>query len=63
MNRKPRVLTDYHLHLRSDALSASAAEHFTTANVELYRAVADARGIEELGVSEHVYRFAQALAV
>ena len=63
MNRKPRVLTDYHLHLRSDALSASAAEHFTTANVERYRAVADARGIEELGVSEHVYRFAQALAV
>ena len=63
MNRKPRVLTDYHLHLRSDALSASAAEHFTTANVERYRAVADARGIEELGVSEHIYRFAQALDV
>ena len=63
MNRKPRVLTDYHLHLRSDALSASAAEHFTTANVERYRAVADERGIEELGVSEHVYRFAQALEV
>jgi histidinol-phosphatase (PHP family) len=63
LNRKPRVLTDYHLHLRSDALGASAAEHFTTANVERYRAVADERGIEELGVSEHVYRFAQALEV
>jgi histidinol-phosphatase (PHP family) len=57
------VLTDYHLHLRSDALSASAAEHFTPANVERYRAVADQRGIAELGVSEHVYRFAQALEV
>lgn len=57
------MLTDYHLHLRSDALSASAAEHFTRANVERYRAVADERGIEELGVSEHVYRFAQALDV
>jgi histidinol-phosphatase (PHP family) len=63
LNRKPRVLTDYHLHLRSDDLSASAAEHFTPANVERYRAVAGERGIEELGVSEHVYRFAQALDV
>ena len=63
MNRKPRVLTDYHLHLRSDDLSASAAEHFTPANAERYRAVADERGIDELGVSEHVYRFAQALDV
>jgi len=57
------VLTDYHLHLRSDDLSASAAEHFTPANAERYRAVAEERGIEELGVSEHVYRFAQALDV
>lgn len=63
MNRKRRVLTDYHLHLRSDALSASAAEHFTEHNVECYRKVADERGIEELGVSEHVYRFAQALQI
>jgi histidinol-phosphatase (PHP family) len=57
------VLTDYHLHLRSDALEATAAEHFTQANVERYRAVASERGIAELGVSEHVYRFEQALAV
>jgi histidinol-phosphatase (PHP family) len=57
------VLTDYHLHLRSDDLAASAAEHFTEANAERYRAVAGERGIAELGVSEHVYRFAQALAV
>jgi histidinol-phosphatase (PHP family) len=57
------VLTDYHLHLRSDELSATAAEYFTPANAERYRAAAAERGIEELGVSEHVYRFAQALEV
>jgi histidinol-phosphatase (PHP family) len=57
------VLTDYHLHLRSDDLAAGAAEHFTEANAIRYRAVASERGIAELGVSEHVYRFAQALAV
>jgi histidinol-phosphatase (PHP family) len=57
------VLTDYHLHLRTDALDASAAEHFTQSNVERYRSMASERGIAELGVSEHVYRFEQALEV
>jgi histidinol-phosphatase (PHP family) len=57
------MLTDYHLHLRSDDTDASVEEHFTQANVERYRAVADDRGIAELGVSEHVYRFSQALEV
>jgi histidinol-phosphatase (PHP family) len=57
------MLTDYHVHLRTDALDASAAEHFSPANVERYREVASERGIVELGVSEHVYRFRQALEV
>jgi histidinol-phosphatase (PHP family) len=57
------LLTDYHLHLRSDDLGASAEEHFTKANAERYRMVASERGIEELGVSEHVYRFRQALEI
>jgi histidinol-phosphatase (PHP family) len=57
------VLTDYHLHLRSDDLDTGAAEHFTEANAEHYRAVASERGIAELGSSEHVYRFEQALSV
>ena len=57
------MLTDYHVHLRTDALDASAAEHLQTANVQRYREVADDRGIAELGVSEHVYRFRQALDV
>jgi histidinol-phosphatase (PHP family) len=57
------MLTDYHLHLRPDDLSARASDHFTEENVSRYRAVADERGISELGVSEHVYRFEQALDV
>jgi histidinol-phosphatase (PHP family) len=57
------VLTDYHLHLRQDDIEATAAEHFTHENVDRYLAAAEEHGIEELGVSEHVYRFVQALEV
>jgi histidinol-phosphatase (PHP family) len=57
------MLTDYHLHLRPDDLDASAEQYYTDANVERYRAAADERGIAELGVSEHVYRFEQVLDV
>jgi histidinol-phosphatase (PHP family) len=57
------MLTDYHLHLRQDDLNARAEAHFTEDNVSRYRAVADEHGIAELGVSEHVYRFEQALSV
>jgi histidinol-phosphatase (PHP family) len=57
------VLTDYHVHLRPDDLEHTAAEAFTQANAERYRTVASERGIEELGVSEHVYRFTAALDV
>jgi histidinol-phosphatase (PHP family) len=63
LNRPTRVLTDYHLHLRPDDVEASADECFSEANVERYRAVAGERGIAELGVSEHVYRFEQALSI
>ncbi len=57
------MLTDYHLHLRPDDLDASADEYFTRDNYERYRTAASERGIAELGVSEHVYRFEQALDV
>jgi histidinol-phosphatase (PHP family) len=57
------VLTDYHLHLRPDDLDASALEYFTRENFERYRAAAAGRGIAELGVSEHIYRFEQALDI
>jgi histidinol-phosphatase (PHP family) len=55
------MLTDYHLHLRPDEAGTTFERYFTTENVERYRAAAEAAGIEELGVSEHVYRFRQAL--
>jgi histidinol-phosphatase (PHP family) len=57
------VLTDYHVHLRPDDLGATPADHFTAANADRYRTVAAERGIEELGVAEHVYRFSAALDV
>jgi histidinol-phosphatase (PHP family) len=57
------MLTDYHLHLRPDELDATPEGYFTEANVERYREAASARDIAELGVSEHVYRFSQALSV
>ena len=55
------MLTDYHLHLRPDGARASTAEYHTAANAERYREAAEERGIAELGVSEHIYRFRQAL--
>jgi histidinol-phosphatase (PHP family) len=55
------VLTDYHLHLRPDEAEATAAEHFTAENADRYLAAAEEAGIGELGCSEHVYRFTQAL--
>jgi len=57
------MLTDYHVHLRPDDVDASAGEHFSQAHAERYRSVASERGIAELGVSEHIYRFEQALEV
>jgi histidinol-phosphatase (PHP family) len=57
------VLTDYHVHLRPDEEDATAARYFTPANAERYRETATERGIEELGVSEHVHRFSEALEV
>ncbi len=55
------MLTDYHLHLRPDEPDTAAERYFTAANVQRYREAAAVAGIEELGVSEHIYRFVQAL--
>jgi histidinol-phosphatase (PHP family) len=57
------MLTDYHVHLRPDELDATADRFFTGANADRYRTVAAERGIAELGVAEHVYRFTAALDV
>jgi histidinol-phosphatase (PHP family) len=57
------MLTDFHVHLRPDSLPSDASEYFTAENAERYRETAAERGIELLGVAEHVYRFTQALGV
>ena len=56
------MLTDYHLHLRPDEDRSDPFERwFTQPNVERYLDSAREAGIEEVGVSEHVYRFQQSL--
>jgi histidinol-phosphatase (PHP family) len=58
------VLTDYHVHLRpDDDPEWPAARAFSAQNAERYREVAAERGVEELGVAEHIYRFQQAMTV
>ena len=57
------MLTDYHVHLRPDEEGTTAERYFTADNVERYREVASERGIEELGVAEHIHRFVQSLEV
>jgi len=57
------VLTDYHVHLRPDEPDTTPERYFTAANAERYRTVAEERGVAELGVAEHVYRFTAALDV
>ena len=57
------MLTDYHVHLRPDDEDTPPERYFTAANAERYREAASERGIEELGVAEHIHRFTQALDV
>ena len=57
------MLTDYHVHLRPDEDGSTAERYFTEANVDRYREAAEERGIEELGVAEHIHRFVQSLDV
>jgi histidinol-phosphatase (PHP family) len=57
------LLTDYHTHLRPDDPDTEPERYFTTANAERYLETAQERGIDELGVSEHIHRFVQALEV
>jgi histidinol-phosphatase (PHP family) len=57
------MLSDYHVHLRHDGEGSLFDEYMTLENAARYRAAASEAGITELGVSEHVYRFRQALAI
>jgi histidinol-phosphatase (PHP family) len=51
------------VHLRPDEEDSTAGRYFTKDNADRYRETAGERGIGELGVAEHVYRFVQALDV
>jgi histidinol-phosphatase (PHP family) len=57
------TLTDYHVHLRPDDPGTEASEYFTERNLARYVERAREAGIGELGFSEHVYRFREALDV
>lgn len=57
------MLTDYHVHLRPDSLDATPETSFTAERLDLYLEAAREKGIGELGISEHVYRFTQSLEV
>ena len=57
------MLTDYHTHLRPDALDATPEAFFTEGNVARYLEAAAGHGIGDLGFSEHVYRFREALEI
>ena len=57
------MLTDYHLHLRPDEPDTPPERFFSEDNVGRYLAAAAEAGIGELGVSEHIHRFSQALGV
>ncbi len=57
------MLTDYHVHLRPDEDDTPPERYFTAANVDRFLAAASDAGVGELGISEHVHRFRQALDV
>ncbi len=57
------MLTDYHLHLRPDEDDTPPERYFTEANVDRYLEAAEAAGIGEIGCSEHVHRFTDALEI
>ena len=57
------MLTDYHLHLRPDEPETEADRYFTDENVARYVEAAAEAGVGELGVSEHIHRFSEALGI
>jgi histidinol-phosphatase (PHP family) len=52
------VLVDYHMHLRSSNRDSEEVDH-TVEAVERYAETARARGVDEIGFTEHVYYFAE----
>jgi histidinol-phosphatase (PHP family) len=56
------VIIDYHMHLRSPRRDAEEIEH-TVEAVERYVERGRERGVDEIGLSEHVYYFRQTESV
>ena len=56
------MVVDYHLHLRTPRGDVEEIDHTPTA-VERYVEQAAARGVDEIGVTEHVYYFRQTEAL
>ena len=57
------TLTDYHVHLRPDDGGTDASTYFTERNLVRYVERATELGIGQLGFSEHIYRFREALRI
>jgi histidinol-phosphatase (PHP family) len=53
------VIVDYHMHLRGLPVDGVEPLDFSVAAVERFAATAAARGIDEIGFTEHVYYFEQ----
>jgi histidinol-phosphatase (PHP family) len=56
------VIVDYHMHLR-DRSGGEPDRHYTAARAEQYADQARAAGVDEIGFTEHVYRFRQTAAL
>src|SRR5688500_3425282 len=52
----PQVLVDYHMHLRAPGSGSEELDH-TVDGVERYVERARASGVDEIGITEHVYYF------
>jgi histidinol-phosphatase (PHP family) len=57
-SRDAALIVDYHMHLRTPAQDVEEVDH-TLEAVERYLETAAARGVDEIGFSEHVYYFRQ----
>jgi histidinol-phosphatase (PHP family) len=57
------TLTDYHVHLRPDDPGTDASAYFTERNLASFVDRAIELGIGQLGFSEHIYRFREALGI
>lgn len=56
------MIVDYHMHLR-DRSGGEPDRHYNAARVEEYVDQARAAGVDEIGFTEHVYRFRQTAAL